>query len=97
MKKNILIIVLVVLLCLALKIPNNVSVKYGAFDESDIENIKQFVMEWETPTRYDFVKYDITKDGLITQMDWFYASRMVKGVDPNPRMIEYSLVLEMKN
>ena len=96
MKKNILIVLLILLSFLSMKMPKSVYVKYGPYDESDLENIKQFVMEWKEPTYDDLTKYDITKDGSITQMDYFYAFRMVKGAEPNPKRFKYVYTLKIK-
>ena len=97
MKKNMIIVLLVLLFILSVNVPQTVSIRYGPFDKSDLENIRQFVMEWEEPSQEDLKRYDITKDGSITQMDYFYAQRMVKGLDPNPQIFQYEYFLKLKN
>ena len=97
MKKNILIVLLALLLILSVNVQKTVSIMYGPFDKLDLESIKQFVMEWEEPSQKDLKMYDITKDGSITQMDYFYAQRMVKGLDQNPQIFQYEYFLKLKN
>jgi len=66
---------------------------FGPFTSADVTKVQGFVLKTNTPTDADFEKYDMTGKRSFSVVDIAYVQRMVQGVDPNPRTVNYTLRL----
>ena len=51
------------------------------YTSSDIDRIKNIVVGNITPTDSDYEKYDLTKSGRISSVDWLMVQRLVNGLE----------------